>query len=181
MYSTGWTLIYDMALFGFLTWYFDNTIAVNRGVGKPWNFCCLPSFWCPNKRGKNSKKINYDLDAVKMSKNVSINTAIAEKQNIMKLENDGKIENIDGIRVLGLTKSYKSIVSGEKNEALKNVFFELKKGELLGVMGHNGAGKSTLINTICGIVNKDSGNARIYDANIEEDLVKVRKRMGIVS
>ena len=99
----------------------------------------------------------------------------------MKQENDENIENIDGIRVLGLSKSYRSIVSGEQNEALKNVFFELKKGELLGVMGHNGAGKSTLINTICGLVNKDSGNARIFDANVEEDLVKVRKRMGIVS
>jgi ABC-2 type transport system ATP-binding protein len=88
---------------------------------------------------------------------------------------------IDGIRVLGLSKTYKSVVSGEDNVALKNVFFELKKGELLGVMGHNGAGKSTLINAICGLIHKDSGNARIFDANIEEDLIRVRKRMGIVS
>ena len=84
----------------------------------------------------------------------------------MKQENAGEVDEIDGIRVLGLTKTYKSVVSGEDNVALKNVFFELKKGELLGVMGHNGAGKSTLINTICGLVHKDSGNARILDSNI---------------
>lgn len=48
-------------------------------------------------------------------------------------------------------------------------------------MGHNGAGKSTLINAICGLVHKDSGNARIFDSNIEDDLVMIRKRLGVVS
>jgi len=33
-------------------------------------------------------------------------------------------------------------------------------------MGHNGAGKSTLINVLCGLISKDSGNARIFDFNI---------------
>jgi ABC-type multidrug transport system ATPase subunit len=48
-------------------------------------------------------------------------------------------------------------------------------------MGHNGAGKSTLINVLCGLVNKDEGNARIFDSNIEHELRKCRKRMGVVS
>ena len=49
------------------------------------------------------------------------------------------------------------------------------------VMGHNGAGKSTLVNTLCGLVVKDAGNARIYDKNIHENLRFCRKRMGVVS
>jgi ABC-type multidrug transport system ATPase subunit len=57
----------------------------------------------------------------------------------------------------------------------------LKKGELLGIMGHNGAGKSTLINLICGAVAKDSGNARIFKNNIEDDICHARKRMGVVT
>lgn len=48
-------------------------------------------------------------------------------------------------------------------------------------MGHNGAGKSTLINLICGAVHKDSGNARVFKNNIEDDLNLARKRMGVVS
>ena len=62
-----------------------------------------------------------------------------------------------------------------KIEALKNVYFEISKGELLGVMGHNGAGKTTLINVLCGLVSKQHGNARISDMNIEDDLVQIRK------
>jgi len=42
-------------------------------------------------------------------------------------------------------------------------------------MGHNGAGKSTLINVLCGLVSKNSGNARIADKNIEDNLSHIRK------
>lgn len=48
-------------------------------------------------------------------------------------------------------------------------------------MGHNGAGKSTLINVLCGLVFKDGGNARVFDSNIQDELLKCRKRMGVVS
>ena len=48
-------------------------------------------------------------------------------------------------------------------------------------MGHNGAGKSTLINVICGAVSKDSGNARIFKNNIEDNMQLSRKRMGVVT
>ena len=51
----------------------------------------------------------------------------------------------------------------------------------MGIMGHNGAGKSTLINVLCGLVNRDAGNARIFDYDIDRQLQKVRKRMGVVS
>jgi ABC-2 type transport system ATP-binding protein len=67
---------------------------------------------------------------------------------------------------MGLAKTFKSIISQQETEALKGIYFEIKKGELLGVMGHNGAGKTTLINTLCGLVNKDAGNARIFDSDI---------------
>ena len=48
-------------------------------------------------------------------------------------------------------------------------------------MGHNGAGKSTLINSICGLVEKDSGNAKMFDHDINTELRKARKRLGVVS
>ena len=42
-------------------------------------------------------------------------------------------------------------------QALKSVDFELKKGEILGLLGDNGAGKSTLIKVFAGVVNPDKG------------------------
>ena len=41
--------------------------------------------------------------------------------------------------------------------ALKGVNLELKKGEVLSVVGENGAGKSTLMNILCGSIRKDEG------------------------
>ena len=46
--------------------------------------------------------------------------------------------------------------------ALKDVSFTLRKGEVLGVIGHNGAGKSTLINLVAGLMRPTMGEIRLY-------------------
>ena len=50
-------------------------------------------------------------------------------------------------------------------------------------MGHNGAGKSTLINTLCGLVYKDRGNAKVFEHNINASAsFKIsKKRFFLVS
>lgn len=44
--------------------------------------------------------------------------------------------------------------------ALKNVSFEIKKGETVGIVGRNGSGKSTLLQMICGTLNPTSGSIK---------------------
>ena len=51
-----------------------------------------------------------------------------------------------------LSKRYGRVV------ALDNADFELRRGEILAVIGDNGAGKSTLIKALCGAVTPDSGS-----------------------
>ena len=41
--------------------------------------------------------------------------------------------------------------------AVKNISFEIKRGECLGIIGHNGAGKSTLLKMINGLISPDEG------------------------
>jgi len=55
------------------------------------------------------------------------------------------------LKVSNLTKSFGGVV------AVFDVSFELKKGELLGIIGPNGSGKTTLVNLITGFVKPNSG------------------------
>jgi ABC-2 type transport system ATP-binding protein len=47
--------------------------------------------------------------------------------------------------------------SFEKQQALKDITFEIKKGDFFGIVGRNGSGKSTLLKLLAGIYSPDSG------------------------
>lgn len=53
--------------------------------------------------------------------------------------------------------STRSIMGGFVHHALKDISFDLHKGETLGILGRNGGGKSSLLRILAGIVNPSSG------------------------
>lgn len=55
----------------------------------------------------------------------------------------------------------------EGNPLVKNLYFELTPGDILGVIGKSGKGKSTLLKTIVGILNPMSGNIILDRANLK--------------
>ncbi len=80
-----------------------------------------------------------------------------------------------------------SYVYGEKsvfeNVALKNVNFEIYKGEISAIIGKTGSGKSTLVQTLNGLIKPTDGKVIVFgkDINQKDDEAKaIRRKIGIV-
>lgn len=56
----------------------------------------------------------------------------------------------------------------EKERGIKNISFQLEKGELVSFLGPSGCGKTTLLNIISGFVKNDSGSIYLEDKDITE-------------
>lgn len=66
-------------------------------------------------------------------------------------------------------------IYGRKVHAVKNLSFEIKKGNVYGILGPNGSGKSTTLGITLNVVNKTSGDYKWFDGSMEthEALKKV--------
>jgi ABC-2 type transport system ATP-binding protein len=68
----------------------------------------------------------------------------------------------------------------ERFQALKNVSFSVKQGEILGYIGPNGAGKSTTIKLMTGILTPDSGKIEILGFTPWLQRMQYTKNIGVV-
>lgn len=78
------------------------------------------------------------------------------------------------ITVRSVSKSYGNI------DAVRNVSFSIKKGEIFGILGPNGAGKSTIVNILNTLIKPDKGDVIIDGINISGDGNAVKLIMGVV-
>ena len=76
------------------------------------------------------------------------------------------------IEVENLSKSYGQVT------AVKNVSFDVQKGEIVGLLGLNGAGKTTTMNIITGYISSTEGRVRVCGYDILDDPKEVKKRVG---
>ncbi|MGD8232389.1 ABC transporter ATP-binding protein [Vibrio sp. TRT 1302] len=65
-------------------------------------------------------------------------------------------------------------------EALKGISLNVKKGDFYALLGPNGAGKSTTIGVISSLVNKSSGQVKVFGFDIDKDLELAKQHLGLV-
>jgi ABC-2 type transport system ATP-binding protein len=78
------------------------------------------------------------------------------------------------ISVSGLSKSFGPL------KALSEVNFSVLRGEIFAYLGPNGAGKTTTIRILAGLLHRDAGEVSICGADVAEDPVFVKGRIGVV-
>ena len=63
-------------------------------------------------------------------------------------------------------------------KAVDNVSFKIKKGEIVGLLGHNGAGKTTIMKMLSGFIEANQGRIEIDGADIQKDLKQAQQNLG---
>jgi len=89
------------------------------------------------------------------------------------------------ITVSGLRRVYhtsKGILRKTRQvvEAVKGISFDVEFGELFGLVGPNGAGKTTTIKMLTTLLTPTSGTARVLGFDVVDDVVEIRRRIGII-
>lgn len=79
---------------------------------------------------------------------------------------------MNSIEIKNIFKSYKGA------KALEDISFEVKKGEIFGLIGPDGAGKTTLFRILTTLLLKDSGSASVEGFDVEKDYKAIRNIIG---
>src|SRR5690554_4268837 len=77
-----------------------------------------------------------------------------------------------GILVENISKSYKNVA------AVKDISFEVKPGELYGLIGPDGAGKTTLFRILTTLLVADKGQAKVAGYEVVQDYKNIRHSVG---
>ena len=83
------------------------------------------------------------------------------------------LENDTGLQVTGLRKSYR------KRIIIHDISLELRRGEVVALLGPNGSGKTTTFYSIAGLTSSDGGQVKIDGMDVTTMPMYRRARMGL--
>ena len=86
----------------------------------------------------------------------------------------------NALTVENLTKVYLDSKTKKENKALSNLNFNVKQGEVFGLLCPNGAGKTTFLSILGGTVTKTSGSVNVWGFNLDQNPRQVKASIGIV-
>src|SRR6476661_3497774 len=78
------------------------------------------------------------------------------------------------VSVRGLTKVFKDFWGRSKARAVDNVDFEVRRGEVFGLLGPNGSGKSTTVKLLLGLLYPTKGHIEVFGHSPRHVATKAR-------
>src|ERR1700733_10809703 len=99
---------------------------------------------------------------------------VAEPNRKSEIGNQKSAEVVVSVR--GLTKVFKDFWNRPKARAVDNVDFEVRRGEVFGLLGPNGSGKSTTVKLLLGLLNPTKGHIEVFGHSPRH--VQTKSRIG---
>uniref|UniRef100_A0A7N5JBB3 ATP binding cassette subfamily A member 3 n=1 Tax=Ailuropoda melanoleuca TaxID=9646 RepID=A0A7N5JBB3_AILME len=155
-------LLLDSILYGLVTWYVEAVLPGQFGVPQPWYFFIMPSYWCGHPRTVLGKE-EEDDDPEKALRTEYFE---AEPEDL-----------VAGIKIKHVTKVFR--VGNKGKAAVRDLNLNLYEGQITVLLGHNGAGKTTTLSMLTGLFPPTSGRAYINGYEISQDMVQIRKSLGL--
>lgn len=78
------------------------------------------------------------------------------------------------LEINNITKLYKN------GRGVKNITFDVEKGDVLGLLGPNGSGKTTIMKVITGLCHANDGEVKIFGMNNEDNFEKCMSNVGVL-
>jgi ABC-type bacteriocin/lantibiotic exporter with double-glycine peptidase domain len=125
------------------------------------------------------QNIQFNLACAKNLKNeiLNFNEISKIKKKIKMHENKNIFQSKIEFKNLSFSYDLNSI---KENTVLKNINFEIKKGECVGIVGNSGSGKSTLTDLLIGLQTPTTGEILVDSVNINRFINNWQKLLGCV-
>ncbi len=68
----------------------------------------------------------------------------------------------------------------KNNRGIRNITFDVHRGDVFGFLGPNGAGKTTAMKIMTGLMKPDGGHVRIFGYDVTEEFEKAMQRVGAI-
>ncbi|MCK9315743.1 MAG: ABC transporter ATP-binding protein [Verrucomicrobia bacterium] len=91
-------------------------------------------------------------------------------------ENETSTASETVVMVQGLSKVFKDFWGRPKAHAVNNVSFQVRRGEVFGLLGPNGSGKSTTVKLLLGLLNPTRGHIEVFGRSTRH--VATKRRIG---
>lgn len=180
----------------------DNLIIVDKGkavmVGSPEEIFMSDDLW---KYGlKRPVKFNFAFEIARLTGNeLAKEDLVSDKELIDSLirmlkkpvkndleSNEDKKTGPDGQETIMSVKGLSYTYDGSETKAIEDVNLDIRKGEVLGIVGESGCGKTTLISHMNAIFRPSAGDIIIHtkDGDLScrnrKDTMKIRQNVGLV-
>uniref|UniRef100_A0A8C5XUF3 ATP binding cassette subfamily A member 13 n=1 Tax=Microcebus murinus TaxID=30608 RepID=A0A8C5XUF3_MICMU len=163
-----WMILFDSSLYFLCGWYFSNLIPGTFGLGKPWYFPFTTSYW-KSVGGLLEKRRHF------LSSGLFLVNENSGSKGPWLQHREGELEGgAPGVALVSVTKEYE----GHK-AAVQDLTLTFHRDQITALLGTNGAGKTTIISMLTGLYPPTSGTITINGKNLQTDLSRVRRELGV--